>query len=69
MEQTNNNVQSLYVNTGGIYTYYSSLIGQILSLLTIQCPINAVVHGCVTQLRSAVHGGVEKSQFGTVLSR
>jgi hypothetical protein len=69
MEQTNKNVQSLYVYTGGIYTYYCSLIGHILSLLSIQCPINAVVHCCVTQPRSAVHGGVETSDFGSVLSR
>ena len=68
MEQTNNNAQSLYVNTGGIYTYYCSLIRQILSLLTIQHPINAVVHGCVTQPRSAVLGGVETAQFVSVLS-
>ena len=67
MEQTNNSVQSLYVNTCGIYTYYYSLIGQILPFLTIQCAINAIVHGCVTQLRSAVCGGVETSHFGSVV--
>lgn len=59
----------MYVNTVGIYTYYCSLIGQIFSLLTIRCPINAVVHGCITQPGSAVRGGVETSPFASALSR